>query len=417
MAAQQVLLTEFSLRAYRSCKSTSFSPDPRITALIGPNGSGKTNVLQGLMLFCGIQRRPYRRDEDDVFSLKSQVLATFTVRKQPIRFRTSIVYRPTDQNRDEVLQSQEEWNFKAITGKDTWFELPPYREARYWSSKHRPSRPYFFVTASRNRRMLRKVPRLSQLIWKALDSIHDFRSRTVYYRASQFTNPSLCPSSFEIDEDGDLYAQGSSESRSQEHLQFIHQLYRMYKDQRDLYSSYMSFVNERGVGLIGKIHWKETKLSTKAYEVRAGGRVIAKTRDRLLIVPTVQIGESQLSFAQLSEGTFRTLAVLFYVVTDKSRLLLIEEPEVCVHHGLLASVLDIVREYSAEKQILFSTHSETVLDKLDPEQVRLVSRLKSGTHVNSISKKMSARRFDALKTYLKTEGSLGEYWRLSGFDE
>ena len=151
MTVPRVLLTDFHLRAYRSCKSTSFSPDARITALIGPNGSGKTNVLQGLMLLCGFQRRPYRRDEDDVFTLKSQASATFTVRKKPISLRTSIVYRPTDQNRDEVLQSQEEWNFQGITGRDKWFELPPYRELRYASPiNSRPSsRQYYIVHSTR----------------------------------------------------------------------------------------------------------------------------------------------------------------------------------------------------------------------------------------------------------------------------
>jgi predicted ATPase len=169
--------------------------------------------------------------------------------------------------------------------------------------------------------------------------------------------------------------------------------------------------------LIGKINWNETKFSTKAYEVRAGGKVITKERDRRLIVPTVTVGESELSFAQLSEGTFRTLALLFYIVTDRSQLLLIEEPEACVHHGLLTSVVNIIQEFSAEKQIIFSTHAEAVLDRLEPEQVRLVSRKKSGTQVNAISAKMSARKFGALKEYLITEGTLGEYWRHSGFDE
>ena len=421
MRAPRVLLTEFGLRAYRSCKSASFSPDARITALIGPNGAGKTNVLQGLMLLCGLQRRPFRRDDDDVSTLKSEVSATFMFKKKPIRLRTSIVYRPTDQNRDEVLQSQEEWNFCGITGKDKWLELPPYREFRYLVRNRLTSRSkrYYMVHSPRSGTRVRvhPDPELPDSAWRAMEAIHDFRSRTVYYSASQFTNPTLCPPSFEIDEDGDLFAQAPPGSRSSEHLQFIHQLYRMKKTQQSLYLTYLSLVDHRGVGLIRGITWKETKFSTKAYEVRARDRVITKTRNRLLIIPTVHIGESQLSFAQLSEGTFRTLAVLFYVVTDRSRLLLIEEPEVCVHHGLLTSVVDIIREFSVEKQIIFSTHSDTVLDKLKPEQVRLVSKSKSGTHVNTISKKMSARQFDALKSYLQTEGSLGDYWRHSGFDE
>jgi len=186
--------------------------------------------------------------------------------------------------------------------------------------------------------------------------------------------------------------------------------------QENLYATYMSLVDRKGLNLIQKIKWKETKYSTRAYEVRAGS-VITKSRKRLLIIPTVYIGDSQLSFAQLSEGTFRTLAILFYVVTDKSRLLLIEEPEVCVHHGLLTSVIDIIREFAREKQIIFSTHSENVLDQLEPEQVRLVSKGKGGTIVSTISRNMSKRQFQALKEYLQTKGSLGEYWRHSGFSE
>jgi predicted ATPase len=135
-----------------------------------------------------------------------------------------------------------------------------------------------------------------------------------------------------------------------------------------------------------------------------------------MIIPTVQVGTSQLSFNQLSEGTLRTMAVLFYVVTDKSELLLLEEPEVCVHHGLLSSVIQVIKEYGRTKQIIFSTHSETVVDALTPEQVLLVDRHKNkGTTVTQISEEMSQSGFAALKTYLATAGNLGEYWRHSGF--
>jgi ABC-type multidrug transport system ATPase subunit len=412
MRLPRVHLADFRLRAYRSCKSTTFSPDSRITALIGSNGSGKTNVLQGLMLLGGSQRR-YRREEEDVFKLESQVSATFVVNKKPVQFRASIVYRPTERNRDQILSSQEEWNFREITGKDEWQKLPP-SEIMFYSRvgvlQHR--RISYLNHADKG-----VTSELSKKTTALMDAIDDFRHRTVYYSASQFTNPALCPPSFEIDEDGDLYDQGASEGWSREHLQFIHQLYRMYKNQQPLYSTYLSLVDGRGVGLIEKLQWKETKYSTKAYEVTAGGKVITRKRSRLLIIPTVYIGDSHLSFAQLSEGTFRTLAILFYVITDSSRLLLIEEPEVCIHHGLLTSVVDIIREFAREKQIIFSTHSESILDKLEPDNVRLVTKGDSGTVVGTISKVMSARQYQALKKYLETEGSLGEYWRHSGFGQ
>jgi predicted ATPase len=106
-----------------------------------------------------------------------------------------------------------------------------------------------------------------------------------------------------------------------------------------------------------------------------------------MIIPTVQIGKSKLSFNQLSEGTLRTLAMLFYVVTEKSELLLLEEPEVCVHHGLLNNVIAIIKEFSRRKQIFFSTHSETVVDGLLPEQILLVEKTDdAGTTVRPVIK-------------------------------
>ncbi len=423
MDSQSVRLTDFKLRAYRSCKSASFSPDARVTALIGPNGSGKTNILQGLMLLYGTGREYAGFLGDDLFTLESQVSATFLFGKKHVRLRASITYRPSDQNRDEVLYSQEEWNFKEMTGSDEWIALPPHYDKRRAFLRYRRDGRARFVhgyvrgpRGSRVRHLFVPERQLPPRAWQALEAVHDFQSRTVYYSASQFTDPTQCPPSFEIDEDGDLYEQGASSSRSPDHLRFIYQLYRMHKMQENLYATYMSLVDRKGLNLIQKIKWKETKYSTRAYEVRAGS-VITKSRKRLLIIPTVYIGDSQLSFAQLSEGTFRTLAILFYVVTDKSRLLLIEEPEVCVHHGLLTSVIDIIREFAREKQIIFSTHSENVLDQLEPEQVRLVSKGKGGTIVSTISRNMSKRQFQALKEYLQTKGSLGEYWRHSGFSE
>jgi len=125
-----------------------------------------------------------------------------------------------------------------------------------------------------------------------------------------------------------------------------------------------------------------------------------------------------LSPNQLSEGTFKTLALLFHVITEDSTLLLIEEPEVCVHHGLLASILELVKSYSSQKQMILSTHSDYVLDRVKPENVyRVTHGAEEGTVVRHIRKTMTVREFAALRQYLETEGNLGEYWREGGFGD
>ena len=132
----------------------------------------------------------------------------------------------------------------------------------------------------------------------------------------------------------------------------------------------------------------------------------------MLIVPQFTIGKHELSPNQLSEGTFKTITWLFYLVTEASSILLLEEPEVCVHHGLLSSIIELIKIYSRDKQIVVSTHSDFVLDHVAPENVYRVSITnQNGTKVDNIPKSMSRREFAALKEYMDKEGNLGEYWK------
>lgn len=352
-----------------------------------------------------------RSSEDrELFALRTQLAADFRVGRHVIRYKSSIVFRPDEQNRDDVLEASERWNLKSITRKDTWIDLSENFPLRYYLHTKRGAVTH--TTFARYREDFRAAQKLRD----SVQPIKDFCAGILYYSASQFTNPSLCPPSFEVDQDGDL--RDVIGSRSRQHVRFMYELYTAYKRDEQRYKTYLSVIAKSGIGLLNKIKWKESDYSTRAFEVHSGGKVINKKRIRKLIIPTIEIGDVQLSFNQLSEGTFRTMALLFYIITGRYTLLLIEEPEVCVHHGLLHSVVEIIKEFAKDRQIIFSTHSEAVLDSLHPEQVRLVrSQAKLGTLVAPISKVMSVREFQALKEYLQNMGSLGEYWRRSGFPE
>ena len=120
----------------------------------------------------------------------------------------------------------------------------------------------------------------------------------------------------------------------------------------------------------------------------------------------------------MSEGTFKTLALLFHLITDESRAILIEEPEVCVHHGLLSSILELTKYYSHSKQIILSTHSDYVLDHIQPENVyRVALQQPQGTIARQIRKTMTAKEFGALRNYLEQQGNLGEFWREGGLGD
>lgn len=412
---RDVLLHSFSIRRYRSLKRTGFDPHPELSVLIGPNGSGKTNLLHAIQLLRISASQRLREEQPPRLANRCNLAATFAIGKRRIGYRATMVFTASERNRDEVITAHEGWNLRDFGGEDSWREIPrPFFDPRF--QQH-----FYSVRTPSGHRVIRRnfapgvFPNIKPSEIDVLRAVHSFKSSIKYYSASQFTNPSRCPSSFEIEGDNrviETYADRGP------HFSFVSNLFQTYKNHRDLYERYLGIVGRSGIGLIDSIRWKPITLSTGTVDVQTGGKIVRRRKKRILIVPIVSLRRIQLSFNQLSEGTFRTLALLYYLVTDPSGLLLVEEPEVCVHHGLLNSVIQAIKSYSVRKQIIISTHSELVLDSVKPANVfSVMHQAVRGTTVRPLSRSMSSRDFVAMKDYLATAGSLGEYWTHGGIEK
>lgn len=95
----------------------------------------------------------------------------------------------------------------------------------------------------------------------------------------------------------------------------------------------------------------------------------------LVDIPTDE-GTCTLPFSAMSDGTIKWTALVCAILTYRS-LFAIEEPENFLHPLLQREVLDIVREDSRSRKTktfaLMSTHSETLLNAADPSEVIAVS--------------------------------------------
>jgi hypothetical protein len=321
----------------------------------------------------------------------------------------AVIQADTDKNNnDVVINYSSKWYMKDFTRSTKRLKIPLHR-SRYYHSvgvyplKFRPFRGYYkFMTIPESERRL--LASGERAVLKVKNFVSDMR----YYGASQFTNPGNCPVSFEIEKE---------ESRSRilrlyGHTKFLSDLYSEYKKESHGYQQFLDIIGPNGMGLIDDIDFKDIVISFVDYKVKSGGRIKKMRRERMLIIPKFTVGKHKLSPNQLSEGTFKTITLLFYLMTEASSLLLIEEPEVCVHHGLLSSIIELIKTYSRKKQIVLSTHSDFVLDRVRPENVYKVSSTpEKGTKITHISKSMSKRELAALKKYLESEGNLGEYWK------
>ncbi len=398
-----VRITRFEVRAFRSCQATVLHPRPDLTALVGVNGSGKSNLLHALLLLSQLASTRLRSIRSTSQPFASDIRATFDVYGRPIDYRARLFLSAESDKREDIVHAAESWNFKSVTGSDRWIGNPMRYPPPYWRAR---------LNRLDARHLGARFPRrpLTKRQDMYATAVQQFCSGIVYYSASRFTNPESCPSFFELDADSGLRS-----FEPQPTLEFLYDLYRCWVTQRSLYDQYISIVGSDGIGLIDRIAWRAIKAPSRDIRVRRG-KVIREERNRTIVIPTILVRGVRLAPSQLSEGTSRSLALIFNLLGPKGSVILLEEPEVCVHHGLLSSIVEIMQNSATKRQIIFSTHSDFVLDALSPESVQVVRySQKAGTSVRRLPEVMSSRDFESLKKYLRESGNLGEYWRHKGF--
>ena len=108
--------------------------------------------------------------------------------------------------------------------------------------------------------------------------------------------------------------------------------------------------------------------------------------------------------SNLSDGTLRVAEIVLALIRY-SPLLLIEEPELAVHPGLLGGLLNEVDAYNSDHQIMVSTHSPQVVSWCRPNELRLVRRKDSVTVVDELT----SEQVNRVCSFISDEGTLGDY--------
>lgn len=395
-------LLSVRIENYRSCSKTEIDFKEPLTTLVGINGSGKTNILSAI---ANLARRQ-KNAETDIGQLQkilgrdpSIVSADLEVEGKTISLKAEF-FTEFDEYHENIRHMRLQYRLKGGRGWKTinseFLEYARYLDrAEYYNLRfHR----------SFDKRLTSQDAKLQRSIISLLDDI-------TYFSATKFADPTKTPASIELRADNTFRGY----NRGGVHGEFLRDLNTSKKD-GVAFERYKDVVGKNGLGLVDDITIEDAMVSTISGKVLVGGQLQNQESISRFIVPRVHIDGNGLSFSQLSEGTFKTLALVFYILNSDKEVLLIEEPEVCVHHGLLASLIELIKDESATKQIIVSTHSDFVLNKLRPENIVVVTKeLDTGTLARSLDKAMEKNDYMYLKRYLNEEGNLGQYWRESGF--
>ncbi|MDR2631861.1 MAG: ATP-binding protein [Spirochaetaceae bacterium] len=375
-------LARIQIHKYKSCLETELALHEDLTVLIGVNGAGKTNIMTAVNLL----------------SLMSQT--HFTMFPADKETEVSFLFVDPDWSVELRVKSSGElrpelsWRMADIL--DQYVQVPLYFvQSDDVEKNSRAVKNYFDVLNMDI--STEKITRFTSRMLKTKTFIESIR----YYSAVQFSDVTK------------VVPHIQKEAKTPRE-QFLQDLFNMRNDFPEKYTRYRELVGPEEIHLVDDISFKGYMQFS---EYMDSGNSPAKNEDSELWMPLVTINNRELRFNQLSEGTFKTLALLFYITAHDGGLLLLEEPEISVHYKLLKDIIEIIKNESENKQILCSTHSDYVLDMLDPEMVVLVKNGRRGTKAAALPSALSEENDQGLRTFLECEGSLGEYWKAGSFDE
>jgi predicted ATPase len=110
-------------------------------------------------------------------------------------------------------------------------------------------------------------------------------------------------------------------------------------------------------------------------------------------------------YENLSLGTRRLVRILTSMLFDKSAVMLLEQPEDGLHQGLTGKLIGLMRENAEPAQLIMSSHSSVLLNRLNPDEVHIVS-LRNGL---TTARKLTAEELQVATKFMSDEGPLYDF--------
>lgn len=388
------MLESVEIKNFRSCEDVQFRLGDPVVALLGKNGAGKTNVLHAIQLVAeqcvggtdsAFGLSPRERSQPTRFSLQ------FSIEASLYDYR---IARTTPAKEKEPLEERLERDGLVLFSRNGETLDAPAADF--------PASLRVGMRTSSLEALLQLLPQ-DHPLHSDLDPVVKYLSAVQYYTLTQ---------SFLEHVEGEMppfieaaaYAKWKSQlAQARPAKSVLMRLLHMHLVAKDKLDELKALLGEDGLGLIADILVEEVKLSRRAGK----SEETAEPAYAIRFTPCAGLAGAgrPFRFRGLSAGTIRVLQLLTYLIFDESSCMLIEQPEDCIHAGLLAKVIDILRTYSHRTQLICTTHSARVMNLVGAGGIRLVTADGGCTAVTELS----PAEIGASINYLKDEGTLSEF--------
>ena len=371
------MIKQIRLKEYLTCKNVNIVMQEPLMALLGKNAVGKTNTLKGIQLLASYMwglKTPTKgfSGEFTIQHKADNLIYVLKILGKKGAYVRDSLHLIVDGKRVEIFDKKRKIEL-TVTG----FNKPIFLHDRmtglgflHGVILSKEKKPDFLATI-----LKRYQGHISTVVFDL------FRVR--YYGVQN--QPSLGLLGREEYEEWlkDPYSEDTKNLLACQYYDF-------FKNHQERFDEYNTLV--KSLGVVDAINVLELSGDTKFEK-------------RYLCGFLFDVHGESLIFDELSDGTKRVLRLLFHLLYDRPSLMLVEEPESSIHHGLLVQLLSIFQQYSNDRKVLITTHSEQIMSELKPEQL-IYLYIDRGT---TQAKYLTGRTLRNVRRYLNEVGPLGEY--------
>lgn len=369
----RTMLRKIHIQDFRLCKDVLIDGLSDVTALVGRNGAGKTNILQAIDQTARAATSNNSAIIQKLYTLATVFSATleFDIGDSVYRYTLSIPVSQTngkfELNVNELLDRKngEDW----ITILKRQVGTVQVGDQTLQIGKTVPSLPAVATV----------LPPDDEIVVK-IKQVITFLSNIHYYPLDE-QGAQTEPSGPVPESQYKAWLADRSAAGNDVLFRIIHMALERPDDLRIL----KDLLGPKGLGLIGglvvhPISGEGTGSSSSSSEGMYYLVYFSPMRGQGVVPLRLQYGA-------LSSGTRRVLRILASLLFDGNSVMLLEQPEDSLHQGLTKRLIDLLRTNADPSQLIISSHSSALLNKLKPEEIRLVSLRDGFTHVRSLSQK------------------------------
>lgn len=378
------MLKKIKIINFLSCKDTEIEFDD-ITALIGDNATGKSNILKAIE-WCAqfaVGNKSLIAHFDLTGNVITECSIEFLIDNQTFKYEINITGSYKEDKlliENLFIHSNEEWQLIAKRN----YDIATIYGEEIINFNINSESPMIGSIIS-----LLPNKRLQPFIAK----VASYLSKIKYYTLDDYNQKYISGNSyFSYINDHDYRQWLSKNNKSDSSL--VMKLVHIWHDDKELLKNLNDIIGKNGLNLVDSIDISKVNLGQS---------------DEIMLTDYIylikfHIMNAAVYYTQLSYGTQRVLAILLALLYDKTNILLIEQPEDGLHTGLLKNLLPLCFQHASHhnKQLIFATHSSEVINLFQPENIRLIKMTENGTQVSPLDKE----KLPYIHNYIENEGVL-----------